>query len=241
MAMFLACSTNSCTDEETSFKDKVTKKENINLISNQKNVEYVNLTDEQISNIGHLHNEILSNFVLTLPNSDVNNFFMNYQISDLSADIKEIMIQNSNVQDLVYLEENLKDPEAINIINSVLNEEFESLDHISNTISDKKVYAKQVLTKLDLDVVLVFLKVYESSAVFWENNSQYTNSPSAKITTKGLIGADGTGAAVGIMRFIMVAAPIAAAGGPIGVGMLVSSVGWSAAMASASYLVHNYH
>lgn len=62
----------------------------------------------------------------------------------------------------------------------------------------------------------------------------------SKITTKGLIGADGVGVAWGIMQFIYVAAPIAAAGGPIGVGMLVSAVGWSAAKASASYLLANY-
>ncbi len=219
-----------------SSKDEITS-----LMYSQMSYDYINLTDEQIADIGVLHNDILGDFVQTLPNEDLEDYFMNYQVDSLTYQIKELMIPVSYEDEIAFVNENFENPEAMLIIDSVLNDDYDNLEELNLLLSQKKNLAKSTLNGLDLDAVLVFLEVYGSSASFWVSNPQYTNNPMNKITVKGLIGADGFGAAAGIMKFIYVAAPIAAAGGPIGVGMLVSAVGWGAATASAGYLVRNYH
>lgn len=62
----------------------------------------------------------------------------------------------------------------------------------------------------------------------------------AKITLIGVIGADGFGAAAGIMKFI--ASGIWATGpNPVTFGGLVTAVGVGAATSSIGYLALNYH
>lgn len=240
LAMILALLFNSCIDDQV--VDPVSSKdENTSLMYSQMSTNYINLTEEQITSIGVLHNGILADFVQTLPNGDVEDYFMNYEVDSLTYQIKELMMPLSYEDEIDFLNENFQNPEAMLIINSVLNDDYDNLEELHLLLTQKKSLAKNTLSDLDLDAVLVFLEVYESSASFWLSNPQYTSNPKGKITVKGLIGADGFGAAAGIMRFIYVAAPIAAAGGPIGVGMLVSTVGWGAAISSAGYLVANYH
>src|SRR5690606_30163743 len=170
----------------------------------QMSYDYINLTDEQIADIGVLHNDILGDFVQTLPNEDLEDYFMNYQVDSLTYQIKELMIPVSYEDEIAFLNENFENPEAMLIIDSVLNDDYDNLEELNLLLSQKKNLAKSTLSGLDLDVVLVFLEVYGSSASFWVSNPQYTSNPMSKITTKGLIGADGVGAAWGIMQFIYV-------------------------------------
>ncbi|WP_312900335.1 hypothetical protein [Chryseobacterium taichungense] len=205
--------------------------------------DYVNLTDSEINEIGDLHNEILGNFVLTFPNTDVDSYFMNYELRELSQEIKNTYENNTNnyITKLDYIEKNLEDKRALEIIKSVLDYNYTDLNDLSTFIAERKEYSKRNFSKLDLDTVLVFLEVYKKSAIFWDANPQYLySSTNAKIGVRGLVAADGLGAAGAIMQFVIVAAPLAAAGGPVGIGMLVSYVGWGAGLSSAGYLVCAY-
>lgn len=198
------------------------------------------LSDDQIDEIGNLHNQILEDainefdFSAPKPEQELSESFSVLNIPDLNVSAQDDDQRAVQKHELL----NSVTPQARSIIESVLNE-MKNIDHVEEFTSfvvEKESIAKRILHEEDLTATLIFLNVSKKSAFFWMPETQggsgigysfvakvaETNGiildPNQKVPEwfNSVLEADGIAAAGGFLVtavFIAVSTSLAASGG----------------------------
>lgn len=199
------------------------------------------LSEDEIVNIGELHNDILQsvfeNFDESYQIEELIFEMTNIEIANLNNDIRNEVI-NTSTYDKNYLINNLNDDLSLEYCEKITNFILSS-----NNIEDLNEKLLDLSNEINTDdrrfnktVPLLFIEVSKKSASFWSSSLGSNIIVDQDIQglspwVKGLIAADGLGAAGAFTGYGL----LAGVTGPMGWGALLATVGFSAAWSSASY------
>lgn len=262
--LFLGIALNilSCSDRtETIAQNSMTTSESISHNKMSSNERLLN--DEQVKSIGNLHNQFLTQ-VFSNYDFQTKNRVLEIRTQFEKIDLKGNVIDwnkkdYGNIEnELNYLKNNLSDT-AFSIIEKGMMEaeKMENVESFSNTLELLNEEAKEKLTGIELDTVLIALNVFENSAQLWlpvdeggngigyeffnKYNMVYNIELSNKRTPRQMIrtalAADGLSAAAGFLVGAFVIGATAGTGGlatPAIIGFLVGVAGESAIASGAA-------
>lgn len=218
-----------------------------------KNANYINLTSDEIEQIGSLHNRYLDLLFKDFDYSSLDLFnelehgFKNIANEEnIDIDFQDVEVDLHKNMDLIF---QYTSSEAMDLINNAINESFNinNVQEFEVFINEQENIARSNLIKEDLDITLITLCVLRKLAYFWtsidkggsgigENifikiKANNQDKITLKADIRGVLAADGAAAGGG-----MIVGAIAAgvAGGPLGWGFLVG-VGARSAIASGWY------
>lgn len=169
----------SCNNDETtnSFEQNNIKNSVVQHSYSQRDSSERLLTDEQVEEIGNIHNEYLNEMI---SNIDFNNL-KNVDISEYSKDLCINVNCGLIIEDKTYIantfeNKSLEDIEhnlsrdVYNFAVEVKSNIYESENHnelISN-LQAVEINARQILRGAELDQILVMISVAKSSSYFWK-------------------------------------------------------------------------
>lgn len=200
------------------------------------------LSQSEIEQIGLIHNQTLTSAFdgqVVLDINQLKNYFLQINLENSDFIKNELNSGNISNFDYTYLETNLADEISLSYISEAKTKVMNAENHhgIAQELLSIKSTVQADDRNFNKTVVLLFIEVAQQSSNYWSNGMTgigedgYDEYQPISDWTKGLIAADGLGAAGAFTSYGL----LAAVTGPMSWGALVATVGFAAAWSSGSY------